>query len=109
MVRPPGGLGPRLKSLALEEQIRHSIIDYLNKVGAATLAQITAQLRQEEGLIRWHLYVLEREGRIRSVRVGPYKFYFTKAKKAAEVILASLDPSLVPPEDRALLDLWASS
>jgi hypothetical protein len=36
-------------------------------------------------------------------------YYFTNPKKAAEVILASVDPDALPLEDREKLDFLAAS
>jgi hypothetical protein len=58
--------------------------------------------------VQWHIYVLEREGRPRSVRVGPFTYYFVNPKGAAEVILSSVDPSNLTLEDREKLDLLAA-
>jgi hypothetical protein len=52
--------------------------------------------------------VLEREGRLRSVRVGPFTYYFVNPKAAAEVILSTVDPSSLTLEDREKLDLLAT-
>ena len=60
------------------------------------------------GAVQWHLYVLEREGRVKSVRIGPFIYYFVNPKAAAEVILASVTPDSLSLEDREKLDLLAS-
>ena len=51
-----------------------------------------------------YIYVLEREGRLRSVRAGPFTYYFVNPKAAAEVILSSVDPSNLTLEDKEKLD-----
>jgi hypothetical protein len=58
--------------------------------------------------VQWHIYVLEREGRLRSVRAGPFTYYFVNPKAVAEVILSTVDPSNLTLEDREKLDLLAA-
>jgi hypothetical protein len=55
--------------------------------------------------VQWHIYVLEREGRLRSVRVGPFTYNFVNPKAVAEVIPSSVDPRSLTLEDREKLDL----
>jgi len=80
----------------------------LEKMGAATLSQIVKATGRGWGAVQWHLYVLEREGRVKSVRIGPFIYYFVNPRAAAEVILASASPDGLSPEDREKLDLLAS-
>ena len=47
--------------------------------------------------------MLEREGRLRSVRVGPFTYYFVNPKAIAEAIPSSVDPSNLTLEDREKL------
>jgi len=51
---------------------------------------------------------LEREGRLKSVRIGHFTYYFVNLRAAAEVILASASPDSLSLEDREKLDLLAS-
>jgi hypothetical protein len=39
-------------------------------------------------------------GRVKSVRIGPFTYYFVNPKAAAEVIPASVSPDSLSPEDR---------
>jgi len=81
----------------------------VEKMGAATLSQIARATGRSWSSVQWHLYVLEREGRVRSVRIGPFTYYYVNPKAAAEVILASVNPDTLSPEDREKLDLMASA
>ena len=59
--------------------------------------------------MQWHLYVLEREGRVKTVKIGLFTYYFVNPKAAAEVILSFTDPYSLTLEDREKLDLLATS
>jgi hypothetical protein len=47
------------------------------------------------------------EGRVKPVRIGPFTYYFVNPRAAAEVILASVNPDGLSPEDKEKLDLLA--
>jgi DNA-binding transcriptional ArsR family regulator len=83
-------------------------VQIVEKMGAATLSQIVKATGRSWGAVQWHLYVLEREGRVKSVRIGPFTYYFVNPRAAAEVILASVNPDSLSLEDREKLDLLAS-
>ena len=93
---------------AADDPVRREIVQIIEKMGAATLSQIVKATGRRWGAVQWHLYVLEREGRVKSVRIGPFTYYFINPKAAAEVILASASPDSLSPEDREKLDLLAS-
>jgi DNA-binding transcriptional ArsR family regulator len=93
---------------AAENPLRKEILKLLDGLGAATMAQIAKALGASWGSVQWHLYVLEREGRVRSIKLGPFQYFFTNPRAAAKVILESVDPSLLSLEDREKLDLLAS-
>jgi DNA-binding transcriptional ArsR family regulator len=95
------------RAFGLEHPVRREIVRLLERAGAMTPSQIARALGKSWGSVRWHLFVLEREGRVRSVRVGPFTYYFTNPRAAAEVILSSVDPALLSPEDREKLELMA--
>ncbi len=78
-------------------------------MGAATLSQIVKATGKTWGAVQWHLYVLEREGRVKTVKIGPFTYYFVNPKAAAEVILSFTDPNSLTLEDREKLDLLATS
>ncbi len=99
----------RIKRATGEDPARREILRVVEQLGAATLAQIAKATGKGWGAVQWHVYVLEREGRLRSIRIGPMTYYFTNPKKAAEVILASVDPDALPLEDREKLDFLAAS
>jgi len=99
----------RVKTARAEDPVRREIIRVVEKMGAATLSQIARVTGRSWGSLQWHLYVLEREGRVRSVRIGPFTYYYVNPKAAAEVILASVNPDTLSPEDREKLDLMASA
>jgi DNA-binding transcriptional ArsR family regulator len=98
----------RIKKATADDPIRREILSQVERMGAATLSQIVKATGKTWGAVQWHIYVLEREGRLRSVRVGPFTYYFVNPKAAAEVILSSIDPSSLTLEDREKLDLLAS-
>jgi hypothetical protein len=47
------------------------------------------------------------EGRVKSVRIGPFTYYFVNPRAAADVIPASVNPDSLSLEDREKLDLLA--
>lgn len=96
------------RAAASDDPARREIASFLNRVGAATMSQIAKAVGKSWGATQWHLYVLEREGKVKSVRVGPFVYYFTNPRMAASVILESIDPSALPLEEREKLDLLAS-
>jgi DNA-binding transcriptional ArsR family regulator len=96
------------RALGLEHPVRREIFKLIERAGAMTPSQIARALGKSLGSVQWHLFVLEREGRVRSVRVGPFTYYFIDPSAAAEVILSSVDPALLSPEDREKLELMAS-
>jgi len=98
----------RIKKATADDPIRREILSQIERMGAATLSQIVKATGKTWGAVQWHIYVLEREGRLRSVRVGPFTYYFVNPKAAAEVILSSVDPSSLTLEDREKLDLLAA-
>ena len=98
----------RIKRAAADDPVRREIVQTVEKMGAATLSQIVKATGRSWGAVQWHLYVLEREGRLKSVRIGPFVYYFVNPKAAADVILASVTPDSLSLEDREKLDLLAS-
>jgi len=98
----------RIKKATADDPIRREILSQVERMGAATLSQIVKATGKTWGAVQWHIYVLEREGKLRSVRVGPFTYYFVNPKAAAEVILSSIDPSNLTLEDREKLDLLAA-
>ena len=98
----------RVKRAAADDPARREILQAVEKMGAATLSQIVKATGRGWGAVQWHLYVLEREGRLKSVRIGPFTYYFVNPRAAAEVILTSVTPDSLNLEDREKLDLLAS-
>ena len=99
----------RLKKATAEDPVRREILKTVEEMGAATLSQIVKKLGKSWGAVQWHVYVLEREGKLKSVKIGAFTYYFIDSKTAAEVILASVDPASLPPEEREKLDFLAAS
>ncbi|MEM5826717.1 MAG: helix-turn-helix transcriptional regulator [Pyrobaculum sp.] len=99
----------RIKKATAEDPVRREILKTVEEMGAATLSQIVKKLGKSWGAVQWHVYILEREGRLKSVKIGAFTYYFTNPKTAAEVILASVDPASLPPEEREKLDFLAAS
>jgi DNA-binding transcriptional ArsR family regulator len=98
----------RVKKATADDPVRREILSQVERMGAATLSQIVKATGKTWGVVQWHIYVLEREGRLRSVRVGPFTYYFVNPKAATEVILSSVDPSNLTLEDREKLNLLAA-
>jgi len=98
----------RIKRAAADDPVRREIAQTVEKMGAATLSQIVKATGKGWGAVQWHLYVLEREGRVKSVRIGPFTNYFVNPKAAAEVILTSVSLDSLSLEDGEKLDLLAS-
>jgi hypothetical protein len=98
----------RVKRAAADDPVRREIVQTIEKMGAATLSQIVKATGRGWGAVQWHLYVLEREGRLKSVRIGPFTYYFVNPRAAADVILVSVTPDSLSLEDREKLDLLAS-
>ena len=98
----------RVKRAAADDPARREIVQTIEKMGATTLSQIVKTTGRGRGAMQWHLYVLEREGRLKSVRIGHFTYYFVNLRAAAEVILASASPDSLSLEDREKLDLLAS-
>ena len=96
------------KKATADDPIRREILAHIEKMGAATLSQIVKATGKTWGAVQWHIYVLEREGRLKSVKVGPFTYYFINSKAAAEVILSSVDPNSLTLEEREKLDLLAT-
>lgn len=99
----------RIKKATAEDPVRREILKTVEEMGAATLSQIVKKLGKSWGAVQWHVYVLEREGKLKSVKIGAFTYYFIDSKTAAEVILASVDPASLPPEEREKLDFLAAS
>jgi len=102
-------IAARIKRAVADDPARREILQTIEKMGAATLSQIVKTTGKGWGAVQWHLYVLEREGRVKSIRIGPFTYYFVNPKAAAEVILASVNPDALSPEDREKLDLLATT
>ncbi|AFA38123.1 putative transcriptional regulator [Pyrobaculum oguniense TE7] len=99
----------RIKRATAEDPVRREILRVVDTMGAATMSQIVKALGKSWGAVQWHVYVLEREGKLRSVKIGAFTYYFVNPKKAAEVILASVDPAALTAEDREKLDIMAAA
>lgn len=99
----------RIKRATAEDPVRREILRVVDTMGAATMSQIVKALGKSWGAVQWHVYVLEREGKLKSVKIGAFTYYFVNPKKAAEVILASVDPAALTPEDREKLDIMAAA
>lgn len=98
----------RYKRATADDPLRRQIIEAVQKMGAATLSQIAKAVGKSWGAVQWHVYVLEREGRLRSIKIGPFTYYYVDRRAAAEVILSSIDPSSLSLEDREKLDFMAA-
>ncbi|AEA12879.1 regulatory protein, ArsR [Thermoproteus uzoniensis 768-20] len=99
----------RYKRATADDPLKRQIVEAVQRMGAATLSQIAKAVGRSWGAVQWHVYVLEREGKLKSVKVGPFTYYYVDRRAAADVILSSVDPSTLSLEDREKLDLMASS
>ncbi|MFN7105639.1 MAG: winged helix-turn-helix transcriptional regulator, partial [Pyrobaculum sp.] len=72
----------RIKTAKAETPVRRQILAAVENMGAATLAQIAKSLGKSWGTIQWHVYVLEREGKLKSVKIGPFTYYYINPKAA---------------------------
>lgn len=98
----------RIKTAKVENPERRRILQFVEQVGAATLAQIAKAIGKSWGSAQWHVYVLEREGKLKSIKIGSFTYYYTNPRAAAEVILSSIDPQTLTPEDREKLEFMAA-
>ena len=60
---------------ALSDPRRALILRLIEEGGPITQAQIAKTLNMSWGQMQWHLYVLEREGRIRRVTKNGFIYY----------------------------------
>jgi len=56
----------RVKRAAADDPARQEILQAVDKMGAATLSQVVKATGRGWGAVQWHLYVLEREGRLKA-------------------------------------------
>ncbi len=64
---------------ALSDPRRVAIIKLLEERGPLTQAQIAKALGMSWGQLQWHLYVLEREGRVRRITKNRFTYYVSAA------------------------------
>lgn len=71
---------------------RGYICEYIENNPGVYLRKIVKDLRLPMGLVQYHLDILQREGLIRSVKLGMYKHHYSIAinDERLEVVLASL-------------------
>jgi DNA-binding Lrp family transcriptional regulator len=60
---------------ALSDPGRALILRLVEEKGPITQAQIAKALNMSWGRVQWHLYVLEREGKIRRVTKNSHTYY----------------------------------
>jgi len=60
---------------ALSDPRRVALLSLIEKNGPLTQAQIAKALNMSWGQLQWHLYVLEREGKIRRVTKNGLTYY----------------------------------
>ncbi len=60
---------------ALSDPRRALILRLVEEKGPITQAQIAKALNMSWGQLQWHLYVLEREGKIRRVTKSGFTYY----------------------------------
>lgn len=56
----------RIKRARVDDTVKASIISLLEEKGAMTIYEIARELGMRYNAVRWHVYVLEREGIVKS-------------------------------------------
>jgi DNA-binding transcriptional ArsR family regulator/uncharacterized protein YndB with AHSA1/START domain len=93
------------KSLA--DPARRKLLDSLRKTDGQTLQELQGQLDMTRFGVMKHLGVLEEAGLITTKKVGRYKHHYLNALPLQQAIDRWIEPLLVKPAARAVLDLKA--
>lgn len=82
--------------------IRH-VLKMARSLGAFTEGQAAFYLKMPPGEAREKLDKLVSNGFLKAVDIAGVRFYYRDPVEAAEVILSSIDVSVLPPEERKKL------
>ncbi|MBM2292397.1 helix-turn-helix domain-containing protein [Sulfitobacter pseudonitzschiae] len=93
---------------ALADPARRTLLDSLRRTDGQTLTDLQGQLDMTRFGVMKHLGVLEEAGLIVSRKVGRFKYHYLNALPLQEAIDRWIEPLLVKPAARAVLDLKAS-
>ena len=64
---------------ALSDPRRALILRLVEEKGPITQAQMVKALNMSWGQVQWHLYILEREGRVRRITKNGFTYYVSAA------------------------------
>ena len=90
---------------ALGDPARRSLLDSLRKNDGQTLSQLQEQLDMTRFGVMKHLKVLEDASLIVTTKKGRFKYHYLNAVPLQEAIDRWIDPLLVKPTARAVIDL----
>ncbi len=90
---------------ALADPARRTLLDALRQRDGQTLGDLTAQLEMTRFGVMKHLGVLEDAGLIVTRKVGRFKYHYLNAVPLQQTIDRWIEPLLVKPAARAVLDL----
>ena len=93
---------------ALADPARRTLLDSLRRTDGQTLTELQGQLDMTRFGVMKHLGVLEEAGLIVSRKVGRFKHHYLNALPLQEAIDRWIEPLLVKPAARAVLDLKSS-
>ncbi len=80
----------------LDHSLRKKIYDLINANSGIHFREILRTLSIQPGNLAYHLYVLRKEGLIRSVKVGNYCCFYTEVEKNNfQIVLTKLQKSIV--------------
>ncbi len=92
---------------ALGDPSRRALLDALKTKDGQTLSELEAQLRLSRFGVMKHLGVLEEAGLITTIKRGRFKHHYLNALPLQEVIDRWIDPLIVKPMAREVIDLKA--
>jgi DNA-binding transcriptional ArsR family regulator/uncharacterized protein YndB with AHSA1/START domain len=90
---------------ALADPARRTLLDSLRRTDGQTLQQLQGQLDMTRFGVMKHLGVLEEAGLITTKKVGRFKHHYLNALPLQQAIDRWIEPLLVKPAARAVLDL----
>ncbi|MEL6532232.1 MAG: metalloregulator ArsR/SmtB family transcription factor [Pseudomonadota bacterium] len=92
---------------ALGDPARRAILDRLRKEDGRTLGQLEEMFEMSRFGVMKHLGVLEEAGLITTRREGRFKYHYLNALPLQEVVDRWVEPLIVGPTARSVLDLKA--
>ncbi|MEM9320354.1 MAG: metalloregulator ArsR/SmtB family transcription factor [Pseudomonadota bacterium] len=90
---------------ALNDPARRALLDSLRRQDGQSLGQLETQLDMSRFGVMKHLGVLEEAGLINTRREGRFKYHYLNALPLQEVVDRWIEPLIVGPTARGLLDL----